>query len=323
LALALKELSQVSDPRILVGHNNADDAGVLQVDDSLALVTTVDLLAPVVNDPYDFGFIAATNCLSDAYAMGADPLVCLNVVGWPTRMDPGILGEIMEGSQDAVLKAGAFVLGGHTFQDSEIRYGLAVTGRIDPHRIFTNSRARPGDNLILTKPLGTGTVIACTVSRGAAPKESYRAVVVSMKTSNASAAAVMRELGANACTDVTGFGFLGHCSELATASTVGVDISAKALPTFPQVPELIREGIVDGSHKMNMNSFQQAVRFEYDDPTYQTLLYSSETSGGLLIAVEPAATDQMVARLQDAGSEAAAVIGTIVDDHQTVVVVKA
>jgi selenide,water dikinase len=321
LALALKELRQVSDPRILVGHNNADDAGVLRVDDSLALVTTVDLLAPVVNDPYDFGFIAATNCLSDAYAMGADPLVCLNVVGWPTRMDPGILGEIMQGSQDAVLSAGAFVLGGHTFQDAEIRYGLAVTGRVDPGHIYANSGARPGDSLILTKPLGTGTVIACTVSRGAAPRESFGAAVASMKASNGSAAKVMRDVGANACTDVTGFGFLGHCCELASASGVGIEISAEALPTFPQVRDLIREGIIDGSHKMNMNSFQQDVRFECDDPMYRTLLYSSETSGGLLIAVEPDAADGLLDRLRGAGSETAAVVGTVVDEHPGVVVV--
>ncbi len=322
MALALKGLSQVDDPRVLIGHNNADDAGVLRLDDSLALVTTVDLLAPVVDDPYDYGFIAAINCLSDIYAMGGDPLVCLNVVGWPTRMNPEILGEIMAGSQAAVLQAGAVVLGGHTFQDSEIRYGLAVTGRINPGRIFSNSDAQPGDDLILTKPLGTGTIIQCAISRGAAPEGAFSATLASMKASNGAAARVMRDVGANACTDVTGFGFLGHCWEMASGSKVGVDIRTKSLPTFPMVHALIREGIIDGSHKMNMNSFQEGVRFEADDSVYETLLYSSETSGGLLIAVEPGATEPMLAGMRDAGLETAAVVGTVVEDHPGVVRVR-
>jgi len=319
LALALEGLPQVSDSRVLVGHNSADDAGVLKIDDSLALVTTVDLLAPVVDDPHEYGFIAATNCLSDIYAMGGDPLVCLNVVGWPTSMNPEVLGEIMAGSQEAVLEAGAVVLGGHTFQDSEIRYGLAVTGRIDPRRIFVNSGARVGDDLILTKPLGTGTVVQCTISRGAAPERAYKATIASMRTSNAGAASVMREIGASACTDITGFGFLGHCWEMASGSEVGIDISVASLPTFPLVHELIREGITDGSHKMNMNSFRHGIRFEVEDPLYATLLYSSETSGGLLIAVDPALTESMLSKLRAAGLDASAAIGKVVDDHRGVV----
>jgi len=323
LALALKGLVQVDDPRVLVGHNNADDAGILKIDDSLALVTTVDLLAPVVDDPYDYGFIAATNCLSDIWAMGGDPLVCLNVVGWPTSMDPSILAEILKGSQEAVQEAGAVVLGGHTFQDSEIRYGLAVTGRIDPGRIFANNGARAGDELVLTKPLGTGTVITCAVSRGAAPEKAYQATLASMKTMNASAAQVMRELGANACTDITGFGFLGHCWELASGSGVGVKIEAKSLPVLPSVRELIGEGIIDGSHKMNMNSFKEGVRFEGADPLDEILLYSSETSGGLLIAVDSGSGEPMLEKMRAAGLESASVIGRVVDDHPGVVVVNA
>ena len=298
-----------------MGHNNADDAGILKIDDSLALVTTVDLLAPVVDDPYDYGFIAATNCLSDVYAMGGEPLVCLNVVGWPTSMNPEILGEIMKGSQEAVLKAGSVVLGGLTFQDSEIRYGLAVTGRIHPGRIVTNSGARAGDDLILTKPIGTGTVVQCAISRGAAPEGVFQEAVASMKTSNASAAEAMREAGADACTDITGFSFLGHCWELASGSGVGIDISAAALPTFPMVPELIREGIVDGSHKMNMNSFKRGVLFEAKDPVYEIMMYSSETSGGLLIAVDPKSTDTMLSKLRAAGLKAAAKVGRVVEEH--------
>jgi selenide,water dikinase len=305
-----------------VGHNNADDAGILKIDDSLALVTTVDLLAPVVDDPFDYGYIAATNCLSDVYAMGGDPLVCLNVVGWPTAMKPDVLGEILQGSQEAVAKSGAVVLGGHTFQDSEIRYGLAVTGRIDPEKIFTNAGARPGDDLVLTKPLGTGTVIACTVSRGAAPREAYQEALASMKRSNATAAKAMRRAKAHACTDITGFGFLGHCSEIARAAKAGVEIRARSLPVLPDVLDIMAEGIVDGSHKMNLNSFKEAVSFEWDDPTYKVLLYSSETSGGLLIAVDPDSTGNMLEELHGEGLTKAAVIGSVVADHPGIVAVK-
>jgi selenide,water dikinase len=318
----MKGLRRVDDPRVLVGHNNADDAGILQVDDNLALVNTVDLLAPVVDDPYDYGFIAATNCLSDIYAMGGEPLVCLNVVGWPTAKDPEILGEIMKGSQDAVLKAGAVVLGGHTFQDSEIRYGLAVTGRIDPKKIYTNAGARPGDDLVLTKPLGTGTVIQCGVSRGSAPPDAYRAVLDSMRTSNASGARAMRDAGAHACTDVTGFGFLGHTWEMAESSAAAFEIRTDSLPVFPGVRALIGEGIVDGSHKMNLNSFQQGVRLEVEDPVWKIMLYSSETSGGLLIAVDPASTPAMLDAMRAAGLDAAAVVGAVTEgDPGTVSVV--
>ncbi len=315
MALALENLPSISDSRVLVGHNNADDAGVFSIDDDLALVTTVDLLAPVVDDPYDFGAIAATNCLSDIYAMGGDPLVCLNVVGWPTALGPDVLGEILRGSQDVVVAAGAAVVGGHTFQDAEIRYGLAITGRIHPDRIFTNSSAREGDVLVLTKPLGTGTVVQCTISRGAAPGRSFQEAVHAMRTSNAAAARAMREVGASACTDVTGFGFLGHCFEMANASRVGIVIEASRLPLFPMVPELIGEGIVDGSHKMNRNSFHQGIRFEASDPIFETLLYSSETSGGLLIAVAPEGADELLGRLRDESAGDIDVIGRVVGEH--------
>lgn len=311
----------MNDPRVLVGLDTADDAGILKIDDSMALVTTVDLLAPIADDPYEYGYIAATNCLSDIYAMGGDPLVCLNVVGWTMSKPPEILGEILKGSQAAVMESGALVLGGHTFQDSEIRFGLAVTGRIDPGRIFTNAASRPGDDLILTKPLGTGTVIACAISRGAAPGEAGEAAMASMKTSNASASAAMRELGAHACTDITGFGFLGHAYEMAAGSGVGFELRASHLPAFPSVRDLIAQGIVDGSYKMNRNSFADGVRFEGANPVEEKLLFASETSGGLLLSVDPRATEAMLARLRGAGLESACVVGSAVAGHPGVVVV--
>lgn len=283
------------------------------------MVSTVDIMAPVVDDPYDFGFIAAINCLSDIYAMGGDPIVCLNVVGWPTSMDADILGDILKGSQDAVLKAGAVTLGGHTFQSSEIRYGVAITGRIDPNKIYTNSNARVGDDLILTKSLGTGIVIQCAVSRGSAPEDAYKAAITSMKTSNASAARVMRKIGGHACTDITGFGFIGHCGEMAIGSKVGIEIKAESIPIFPMVCELIKEGVIDGSHKMNMNSFQQNVQFGDVDSVYEKILFSSETSGGLLMSVEPCNTDAILKELHEDGLCSASVIGRVVKDHPGVI----
>lgn len=313
MTLALKDLPAIDDPRVLVGHNRADDAGVLKLEEDFALVNTVDLLAPVVDDPFDFGFIAAVNCLSDIYAMGGEPLVCLNVVGWPTRLPPDVLGAILQGSEQAVRESGAVVLGGHTFQGDEIRFGLAVTGRIDPRRVFTNAGAKKGDALVLTKPLGTGTVVACSVSRGAAPADTYAETLASMKTSNGSAARAMREADASACTDITGFGFLGHASELAAGSERGLEIHASALPVFPGVRDLLAESIVDGSHKMNRNSFLDRVRFEGVDANEEILLFSSETSGGLLIAVDPSRADELLSRLHDAGLERASRIGSVTE----------
>jgi selenide,water dikinase len=237
-------------------------------------------------------------------------------------MSPDILGDILKGSQDAVLKSGAVTLGGHTFQSAEVRYGIAITGRIDPKRIYTNSGAKVNNNLILTKPLGTGTIINCAVSRGSVPEKAFNETITSMKTSNASAAKIIRKTGCNACTDITGFGFIGHCSELAVGSSVGIEINAASLPVFPLVRELIMEGVIDGSHKMNMNSFENNVRFDKADPVFEKILYNSETSGGLLISAAPDSTDDIISQLHNEGLTAAAVIGKVVKDHPGVIKIK-
>lgn len=279
-------------------------------------------MAPVVDDPYDFGYISAINCLSDVYAMGGDPFVCLNVVGWPTSMDPDILGDILKGSQDAVLQSGAVTLGGHTFQSSEIRYGLAITGRINPNRIYSNSDARANDDLILTKPLGTGTIIQCTISRGSVPDSAFQETIKSMKTSNASASKVMLKTECHACTDITGFGLIGHCSELASGSGFGLEINTGSLPIFPLVKELISEGVIDGSHKMNMNSFEAKAKFDGVYPVFEKILYNSETSGGLLIAASPESSNDIISQLHKEGLTAAAVIGKVVEDHPGIIHIK-
>ena len=316
MALALSHLPPVSDERVLVGTGTADDAGVFQIAPDRALVHTVDLLAPVVDDPYTFGQIAAINCLSDVYAMGGEPFAALNVMGYPPEMGPDILSEILHGGQDAAQKAGTVVLGGHTFQSDEIRYGLAVTGEISPDEIYTNAGAQVGELLVLTKPLGTGTVINTLISRGAAPAGLYQATVDSMTTSNRSASLAMRRVKAHACTDITGFGFLGHTWEVASASNVGINIHTSQIPTFNNVLNLIRDGIIDGSHKMNRNSFDENVIFAEDiSAEEQILLYSSETSGGLLIAVPEEKVQSLLDDLHSNGLEAASVVGEVVDEH--------
>ena len=314
MALALSGIPPVNDPRILVGSNTADDAGVIRIDDDLALVHTVDVFAPVVDDPFTFGKIAAINSISDVYAMGGRPIATLNVIGFPSNLGTEVLGEILRGAQEAVLEAGAVPMGGHTFQDSEVRFGLAVTGKISPDKIITNAGAKPGDKLILTKKLGTGTVVQAIITRGVVSETLYRECVDSMMSSNRRASELM--IGyANACTDITGFGFAGHCWEIADASGIGAKIYSEALPVFPKVLDLIGDGIVDAAVKQNRNSFEDYIVYhEGISEVYRTLLFSSETSGGLLIAVPEAEARCLVDRLQKDG-EPAAIVGEIVDEH--------
>jgi len=315
LASALSDLPPINDDRILVGTNTADDAGVIRIAPDRALVNTVDLLAPVVDDPYTYGRIAAVNSLSDIYAMGGTPLTAMNVIGFPADLDIKVMGEILHGAQDEVVKAGAVMLGGHTFQDAEIRFGLALTGEISPDRIVTNSGGRPGDVIILTKPLGTGTVIQAMMTRGVIPEELYRSVTESMTTSNRDASELMLKYGADACTDVTGFGFIGHCWEMADAGKVGINVRVGNLPVFPKVLDLIRDGVIDAGVNMNKNSFENGVIFDDDvAPEFSTLLYASETSGGLLIAVSGDRSSELVAELRDRGLEAA-VVGEITSEN--------
>ncbi len=316
LALALSGFPQAEDERILVGTSTSDDAGIVRIAPDRALVHTVDLLAPVVDDPYTFGRIAAVNSLSDIYAMGGTPLAAMNVIGFPDNLSPEIMGEILHGGQDEVVKAGAVMLGGHTFQDAEIRYGLALTGEISPDEIYTNSGSKAGDVIVLTKPLGTGTIIQAMMTRGVISEELYRSVAESMVTSNRTASELVREHGAHACTDVTGFGFIGHLWEMADAGNVGVNVWVDRLPVFPNVLDLIRDGVTDAGVQMNKNSFEDKISFDADvAPEYSRLLYASETSGGLLIAVSENKASALVDDLHNCGLEAAAVVGEITTEN--------
>jgi selenide, water dikinase len=282
------------DPRLLVSSETSDDAGVVQVRDDLALVQTADFFTPIVDDPYDFGRIAAANALSDVYAMGAEPLSALNLVAFPLeRLGGEVLAEILRGGGDVVRAAGAMVVGGHSIDDPEPKYGLAVTGVVHPDELLSNAGGRPGDALVLTKPLGVGA-ISTALKRGAGT-DLLPAAVETMTTLNAEAAAGARAAGAHALTDVTGFGLLGHLRELALASGVAAEVDAEAVPALKGVEELLRDGdAVSGGSRRNREHAESFTTFADDVEEWRRrLLCDATTSGGLLAAVPPASAEEV------------------------------
>jgi selenide,water dikinase len=283
----LRDLPLPTDERVLVATDTADDAGVVRLTDDLAIVQTVDFFTPIVDDPYAFGRIAATNALSDVYAMGGTPVSALNLVAYPlATLGPETLREILRGGADAVEAAGAAIVGGHSIDDPEPKYGLAVTGTVDPSAILTNAGGRPGDALVLTKPLGAGTV-ATALKRGLAGEALVERAVAVMTALNAVASAQARAAGAHALTDVTGFGLLGHTHELAAASGVAARIEAAAVPAIEGVLELLEgEEALAGGSKRNRADAERFTTFGGGVPEpRRRLVADAMTSGGLLAAV--------------------------------------
>jgi selenide,water dikinase len=297
LSRALAALPSKSDPRLLVGRETFDDAGVFRISDDLALVQTVDFFAPIVDDAYDFGQIAAANALSDVYAMGGQPLTALNIVAFPTKELPlEILSDILRGGQDKVHEAGALVVGGHTVIDTELKYGLAVTGRAHPDFLLTNAGARPGDQLVLTKPIGNG-ILATAAKRGLVSEESLAPMLASMKTLNGGASRAALAVGARCATDVTGFGLLGHLSHIARASKVTLRIRLEAVPIFAGVREAVRAGAVNDGGKRNAEYLRELVRWEKGSDEERAILTDPQTSGGLVVAVPAAKTNDYLSRV--------------------------
>jgi len=300
LARALAPLPSRDDPRLLVGRETFDDAGVFLVSDDLALVQTVDFFAPIVDDPYTFGRIAAVNALSDIYAMGGEPLTALNIVGFPTGSAPlEVLTEILRGGQDAVHEAGAFIVGGHTIIDEEIKYGLSVTGRADPRRLLTNAGAKVGDRLLLTKPIGTGLLSTAAKSR-AVREDAYRAMIASMSALNRDASRVALALGATCATDITGFGLLGHASHIARASNVSLEIRAADVPVLAGASDAWRDGARTGGAERNVRYLEPLVDWGSVSEEARALLVDPQTSGGLLVALPAAAARDYIARVTGA-----------------------
>lgn len=312
LKRVLHGLPSFDDPRVLVGMPAGDDAGIYQLDEGMALVQTVDVFAPSVDDPYTFGQIAAANSLSDVYAMGGRPITALSIIGFPVRTLPDeAMREILRGGIDKMAEAGVPVIGGHSINDSEIKAGFAVTGLVDPQRMMTNAGAQPGDRLVLTKPLGTG-VLAFAAQIGRALPGSMEAAAQSMAALNRRAAELMVQFHAHACTDITGFGLMGHLASMAAASLVDVEIACNELPLLPGVRECVAEGIFPGAMERNRESSAHAmVADEGVSSGLLDLCFDPQTSGGLLISAPPAAAIALVARLRSEGMPAAAMIGRV------------
>ena len=299
-------LSVPADDRVLIDYRTADDAGVYKLDDKRALVQTVDFFTPIVDDPFVYGQIAAANALSDVYAMGGRPLTALAIAGFPKDLDTGVLATIFAGGVDMLRRAGVALLGGHTVQDQEIKFGYAVTGEIDPARIWANAGARPGDVLLLTKPLGTG-IIATALKAGRAPQAAVDLAVATMTTLNRAASEALQALPAGvvrACTDITGFGLLGHAAEMAMASGVTLEIRAQDVPVIEGVRDLVAGNIPAGG-RTNAEHFGADVGLGgVVDAELLKILYDPQTSGGLLIAIDPASASVAVDALTTAGAGA-------------------
>ncbi|MBM4088286.1 MAG: selenide, water dikinase SelD [Planctomycetes bacterium] len=308
----LSALPEVRDPRVLIGMPAGDDAGVYQLDDQVALVQTVDVFSPSVDDPYTFGQIAAANSVSDVYAMGGRPITALSIVGFPIRSYPDeVLEAILRGGIDKMNEAGVAVIGGHSIQDREIKAGFAVTGLVALDRVFSNAGLRPGDRLILTKPLGNG-ILAFAAQIGRAPAGSLEASAQSMASLNKTAAELMIEAGAHACTDITGFGLMGHLAAMASASGTDVEIVWDDLPVLPGVLQCLADGIVPGACERNRESSGHAARAgDGVDAAMLDLCFDAQTSGGLLISVSASDAEALLSRLHERGIPDAACVGSV------------
>ncbi len=311
LAHVLRHMLPVDDPNVLVGHTTGDDAAVYRLSADRALVVTADFFTPIVDDPFDFGRIAAANALSDVYAMGARPLFALNLVGFPRKLlSEGLLEEILRGGGEIAREAGIPILGGHTIDDAEPKYGMVAIGEVDPGRMVTNAGARPGDVLVLTKPLGAG-IIATAIKAGAASAPVVAGAVSSMATLNRGAAEAMVAAGLRAATDVTGFGLLGHLRSMLRASKASARLHAADVPLLEGAAELLAAGHVPGGTRRNLEDLAPDVTFGPDvSEAQRTLLADAQTSGGLLMAVPPDRLDGVLSWLEGA-APVAAVVGVV------------
>ena len=299
-------------PDLLVGLETSDDAAVYVTPGGTALVQTVDFFTPVVDDPYDWGRITAANALSDVYAMGGTPITALQLVGWPRDTLPFVLlEEVIAGGAAVMEAAGCTIVGGHSIDDPEPKYGFAVTGLVEPDRLVTNAGAQPGDSLVLTKPLGTGIIATAIKNQKADTAVAGQAVEI-MAALNEGASRAMTSVGVNAATDITGFGLLGHLTEMLEAAGLAAELSVSAVPLIDGVLDLAGQGILPGGSKRNLESVADSVDFG-DIPVHiRNVLADAQTSGGLLISVHPDRVDYLLEALEAERTQAAAVIGTLV-----------
>ena len=311
-----------TNDRVIVGMDSMDDAGVYKISDDLAIIQTVDFFTPIVDDPYGFGQIAAANALSDIYAMGGTPKTAMNLVGFPLKqMDISILRQILEGGLDKLKEAGVMLVGGHSVEDSELKYGLSVTGFVHPDRILTKKNLNAGDRLVLTKPLGTG-VINTAIKGGVASLKVIDKITRLMATLNRDVAEVMKQYSVHACTDITGFGLLGHLAEMVDGSGLGAVLDSKKIPILSEAMEYAAMGMLPAGANKNKIFRESMVEFSSSvNPLIRDLLFDPQTSGGLLICIDRDDTDELVEALIQKGSDLSAVIGEVVSAPQEKIVV--
>jgi selenide,water dikinase len=311
-------LPLIADPNLLTGIEHAEDAGVYKISADLALVQTVDFFTPTVDDPYTFGQIAATNALNDVYAMGGKPITAMNIVCFPIKtMDVAVLREVLRGGLDKMREAGTLLVGGHSVEDNEIKYGLAVTGLIHPDRVLFNRGARTGDSLILTKPLGTG-IVSTALKGGAADSRLLKKAIACMTRLNKKAAELIVENGdIHACTDITGFGFLGHACEMIEGSTVGLRINSAVVPVFSGLRELVEEGFIPGGLYRNRDFRISQVETADTCPAWLLdVFFDPQTAGGLFFSLPAIQAQRLVEKMHQSGISEAAIVGEVVSDHQ-------
>lgn len=306
------------DPNLLIGYDSRDDAAVYQIGEDLAFVQTLDFFPPMIEDPYVFGQIAAANALSDIYAMGGQVKTALNIVCFPENMDLNILGRILQGGSEKVIEAGGVLAGGHSIADDGVKYGLSVTGLVHPSRMYPNNQGQAGDALILTKPLGVG--IICTANRvGQASPEALNAAIASMTTLNKTASELCRDFPVHACTDITGFGFLGHLHEMMDGR-LSCRIAADRVPVFPQALDYADEFLLTAAGQRNRNHVGDSVRFDGVSFAMEEVLFDPQTSGGLLIALPKQDAPALEEALRNAGLSAA-IVGEILEKTGTEILV--
>ena len=313
----------IHDPNLIVGLEKADDAGVYKLSEDLAIIQTIDFFTPIVDDPYTFGQIAVANALSDVYAMGGKPLTAMNVVCFPIKtLDISVLREILRGGLEKMREAGVVLVGGHSVDDTELKYGLSVTGVIHPSKVITKTGAKAGDKLILTKPLGTG-IINTAVKGGVAGEETVTKVAGHMATLNKVASEAMQEIGVNACTDITGFGLLGHACEMIQDSEIGMKIRTASVPVFAEAIEFAQMGMIPGGTYRNKEFRSSMVKMATEVPEYvQDVLFDPQTSGGLFIAVSAAKANLLLSRLHKAGVVEARIVGEVVGQPKERIIIE-
>jgi len=315
LVQVLNKIKMPTDRDLLVGTETSDDAAVYRLNDDTALILTVDFFTPITDDPIEFGSIAAANSLSDVYAMGGKPLLAMNVVGFPADLVQSMLADVLKAGYAKAAEANCLIVGGHTIDDPEPKYGLSVVGIVEPGKQITNAGAKPGDALVLTKPIGTG-IVTTGVKQGKTPPEVLHVAVETMATLNRAAAEAMVKVGVNACTDITGFGLMGHLRSMVRGSKVCANISFGEVPVLPGTWELLKKGIVPGGTHRNLQSVADTVDWHRDLTEEQRLLLcDAQTSGGLLISVPQERLQSLLSELDAAGVATRAVVGGIAADN--------